>query len=1696
LTCTDTGLSQGTYNYTVTTVWQSWTATSSPAVAVPLASGALDHFVLSAATTSPTAGAADNLTITAKDSAGITVTAYNGSHNLTFAGAGTIGTYIPTVTNSGGIATNFGTATAITFTNGVATAGGVMTLYKAESVSLVVSDGSGHSNGAGLSLTVGPAGLNSFTIPTPATQTAGVPFNVLITAKDAYGNTVTGYTGSQCLTFSGPANSPNGTSPSYPAQGSCGSGRSAVTFLNGVAAAVPIALYNPSASTVLTATDAPSGKSGSTGAFTVNAGPIASFTIPTPPTQIAGNQFSISITAMDAYGSTATGYTGSKCLTFSGPANSPDGHVPLYPAQGGCAAGSSVTFTSGVAAAVPITLYNPSISTVLTATDTLSGRSGSTGAFTVSVGPVASLTITTPATQVAGVQFSVSITAKDAYGSTVMGYTGAQCLTFSGPGSSPNSTAPRYLALGSCAVGQSAVTFMNGVAAAVPITLYNASTSTVITATDTSLGVSGSTGAFTVNAAGTAGYTLTDSSGLPLGSQTAGTAFSVRLAAVDPYGNVTTSYSGAKTIAWSGPGSAPSGTAPSYPSSATSVTFVSGVGTATGIMLYKAETPTLQALGSGVPTLTGTATFTVNPSAISSLRLAAATTTPSAGQADNLTITALDTYGNTATSYSSSHSLTFSGATAIGSYNPTVSNSSGTAINFGSSTSINFTAGVATVSGASNGVMYLYRAGAANITVAEGVNTSNAVTITVGVGALDSFTMPTPATQAAGVPFNVSITAKDAYGNTKTDYTGAQCIAFSGPGSSPDGHAPVYPAPGSCVAGRAVTFASGVAGTVSITLYNAAPTTLTATDASTGKSGSTGAFTVNGGAQTRFLILPATTTLVAGAADNLTIIMGDPYGNPVTAYTGSHDLTFSGASTIGTHVPTVTTSIGTAINFGTATAITFTNGVATVSGSNNGVMRLYKVETANVTVRQNTGTAYTSNPVAFDVQPAAITTFNVADPATQTAGTAFNLSITATDTYGNANVGTRCLTFSGPGNSPNGTPPSYPAQGSCAAGQSQITFTGAPTLVPITLYRAGATTLTVTDVASDLSHTTASFTVSPAAIDHFSMTAAPTTATAGATDNLTITAIDPYGNTATSYTGRHDLTFSGAGSIRTYNPTVTTRLGVATNFGTATSITFTNGVSSAGGVMTLYKAQTAHLVVSDGSHQGNLDVTVSAAALSSLSLSAEKVVVRPGATDQLTIRAVDTYGNTAAGYGDGPHNLTFSGGAGTRTVTDLSGAQVNFGTSTQITFTNGVSTAGGVLRISSVQVASVLVTDGIHTSPALRIVVSSVVASAVSAGGFQTCALRSDGTVECWGSDSSGQLGNGNPLTNSSTPVIVSGLTNVTQIAAGKYHTCALRNDGTVWCWGENAYGQLGNSSTTDSSTPVEVLGVGGTGHLTGVTEIDADGQFTCALINDGTVRCWGHDQAGQLGIGSINNNANSTPLAVVGVGGHGTLGNVTSITIGANHACALISGGTVDCWGLDDHGQLGNGGAIPGTNSASPVQVEGPGGAGYLTGVTEISGGRLHNCALLSDHTVWCWGDNDNGELGDGTNTNRSVPVRAGQISTATSVSAGEYHSCALLADGTAQCWGAAAYGQVGDGTTADTSNPVTVIGPGGFGVLGGIGELSAGGGDITETDDYEHTCALMRDGTVVCWGQNNYGQLGDGTTTMSIFPVGVDLQ
>src|SRR3990172_3621138 len=300
----------------------------------------------------------------------------------------------------------------------------------------------------------------------------------------------------------------------------------------------------------------------------------------------------------------------------------------------------------------------------------------------------------------------------------------------------------------------------------------------------------------------------------------------------------------------------------------------------------------------------------------------------------------------------------------------------------------------------------------------------------------------------------------------------------------------------------------------------------------------------------------------------------------------------------------------------------------------------------------------------------------------------------------------------------------------------------------------------------------------------------------------------------------------------------------------------------------------------------------------------------------------------------------------------------------------------------------------------------SINAVAIAGEGDHSLALKNDGTVWAWGLNVSGQLGNGTN-TNSNVPVQVTGLTGITAIAAGQDHSLALKNDGTVWAWGYNLYGQLGNGNNTNSNVPVQVAG------LTGITAIAGGGRaHSLALRNDGTVWAWGFNTSGQLGNGTLTNNNVPVPVS--------SLTAVTALAGGGNHSIALQNDGTVWTWGYNINGQLGNGTF---TNSNVPVPVT------SFTGVSAISSGDLHSLALKNDGTVQAWGNNASGQLGNGTFTNSNVPVPVSSLAAVTAIAGGANHSLALKNDGTVRAWGLNSYGQLGSGNNTDSNIPVQVI-------------------------------------------------------------------
>lgn len=346
--------------------------------------------------------------------------------------------------------------------------------------------------------------------------------------------------------------------------------------------------------------------------------------------------------------------------------------------------------------------------------------------------------------------------------------------------------------------------------------------------------------------------------------------------------------------------------------------------------------------------------------------------------------------------------------------------------------------------------------------------------------------------------------------------------------------------------------------------------------------------------------------------------------------------------------------------------------------------------------------------------------------------------------------------------------------------------------------------------------------------------------------------------------------------------------------------------------------------------------------------------------------------------------------------------------------------------------------------------------ASVTPGQANGAAVSADGTVYTWGGFG---LGNGTTGT-STTPVQVVGpsgtgyLAQILQVAAGITPVLALRGDGTVWSWGQNFDGELG-LGTMDSTThtmPAEVVGPGGAGFLTGIVSVATGQDHSLALRSDGTVWAWGNNKWGDLGNGDANTASSAVPVEVLGPGGTGNLSGIVAIAGGDNYSMALKADGTVWAWGKNTEGELGIG-TSDGNNHLSPTEVLGPGGVGFLGGVTAIAGGTFHSSAVRSDGTAWTWGADNWGELGNGDSVQQleqNAPVQvvgpggAGFLSGVTAISGGYGYGTALKSDGTVWAWGWNFYGTLGQGTS-DTNahaSPVQVLGPGAVGNLTGVGQ------------------------------------------------------
>jgi alpha-tubulin suppressor-like RCC1 family protein len=323
-------------------------------------------------------------------------------------------------------------------------------------------------------------------------------------------------------------------------------------------------------------------------------------------------------------------------------------------------------------------------------------------------------------------------------------------------------------------------------------------------------------------------------------------------------------------------------------------------------------------------------------------------------------------------------------------------------------------------------------------------------------------------------------------------------------------------------------------------------------------------------------------------------------------------------------------------------------------------------------------------------------------------------------------------------------------------------------------------------------------------------------------------------------------------------------------------------------------------------------------------------------------------------------------------------------------------------------------------------------ATSVASGGVSGCALRSTGTIVCWGDTTLGELGNGTTSGSAScfengsdscdvAPVAVQGISNASQVSVGRISACAVLKDGTIWCWGDNTVGELGDGAIGGiSDVPVEVVGIAD------ATSVSVADEYACATLSTGEVNCWGWDDGGQLGDGGTESESGS-PVTVAGIS------NAQSVSAGeGDSACAVLVGGAIDCWGQNQLGELGIDSLTPGYTD-TPLQVSGS------LNATQVAAGDIFACALTVQSTADCWGRDDVGQLGLGTLKSSSpdcgvscslAPSAVVKLKGATAISAND-PACALLATGSVDCWGDGELGGLGDGKTVNSDVPVAVLAP-----------------------------------------------------------------
>ncbi|GEP51133.1 hypothetical protein FNO01nite_18050 [Flavobacterium noncentrifugens] len=343
----------------------------------------------------------------------------------------------------------------------------------------------------------------------------------------------------------------------------------------------------------------------------------------------------------------------------------------------------------------------------------------------------------------------------------------------------------------------------------------------------------------------------------------------------------------------------------------------------------------------------------------------------------------------------------------------------------------------------------------------------------------------------------------------------------------------------------------------------------------------------------------------------------------------------------------------------------------------------------------------------------------------------------------------------------------------------------------------------------------------------------------------------------------------------------------------------------------------------------------------------------------------------------------------------------------------------------------------------------------VSAGSDHSIGLKTDGTLWTWGSNSAGQLGFSTTITQKNVPTQVGAASNWQNITASGNGTYAIKSDGTLWAWGNNNFGQLGDGTTINRTTPTRI------GTAINYANVGIGQNHTVAVKTDGTIWAWGWNSSGQLGDGTTTDKTSPTRI--------GTATNWKNVSGGSLHTVAVKTDGTLWTWGSNSSGQLGDG---TNTNRNIPTQI------GTATNWDTVAAGGELTVARKTDGSLWAWGNNNSGQLGDGTTVNKNVPTRIGTGTNWQTVEVGIFHVLAVKTDGTLWAWGRNAYSQLGDGTETNRTVPTQI------GIAANWKGISG---------DAFHSLGVKTDGSVSSWGYNFSGQLGDGTTTDRTIPTAI---